>query len=57
MQNSQLHRLDGPAVTHANGDQSWWLQGLRVTERAVEEAQIAERLERMKANAPEKATF
>lgn len=23
----QLHRLDGPAVTHQDGTQEWWLDG------------------------------
>ena len=27
--NGNLHRADGPALEHANGDRSWWQYGLR----------------------------
>ena len=27
--NGQLHRIDGPAVIHANGSRSWFQDGLR----------------------------
>lgn len=25
----QLHRVDGPAIKHANGSQEWWFNGKR----------------------------
>jgi hypothetical protein len=30
-----LHRADGPAIEYSNGDKSWYLKGVKVTEQAV----------------------
>jgi hypothetical protein len=32
--NGKLHREDGPAIEYANGDKSWWRNGIRYTEEA-----------------------
>jgi hypothetical protein len=27
LRSGKLHRLDGPAIEHANGDKEWWIEG------------------------------
>jgi hypothetical protein len=31
--NDELHREDGPAVEHSNGNKAWWLKNERLTEK------------------------
>ena len=31
----QLHRLDGPAVEHADGSKEWWVNGKKVTPKDI----------------------
>jgi hypothetical protein len=31
-ENNYWHRTDGPAIEHANGDKSWYVDGVHLTE-------------------------
>ena len=35
--NGKLHREDGPAVEHCNGNKAWWLKSERLTEEEFNE--------------------
>jgi hypothetical protein len=56
-ENHELHRLDGPAIEHADGSKEWYLNGRSVSEEEVRKTYSLERLTDMKLDAPEKVTF
>jgi hypothetical protein len=35
--NGKLHRTDGPAIEHSDGDKEWYLNGIELTEEEFNE--------------------
>jgi len=38
--NGQFHRKNGPAVEWANGSKEWWLNGKKITEEMMKDADM-----------------